>query len=194
MSEMTLSDIRDLIRMEHRQHLLPLDEARPGRLPPGTVTWVGDAQQGGGGKGAMVDRLAATHDIVVRVQGGDNAGHTATYSATDGSYTVLKMHLVPSGMRRPGTVGVLSNGVLVNPDILADDIADLAQVAPDAGDRLYVSDRAHIIFPYQRQADELQESRRRRSGGPLETTGRGVGPANLSRSTGVASESATFTT
>jgi adenylosuccinate synthase len=139
------------------------------------ITWVGDLQQGDGGKGAMVDRLAANHQIVVRVQGGDNAGHTSIYTGAEGDEVEVKTHLVPSGLRNPGTVGVLGNGVLVNPERLAAEV-----VGPLEG-RVFVSERAHLVLPLHRLVDELHEARRRRSGFAIGTTLRGIGPANASK-------------
>jgi adenylosuccinate synthase len=146
-----------------------------------TVTWVGDLQQGDGGKGVMADRLAATHHIVCRVQGGDNAGHTTVFVDEDGREQVLFSHLVPSGMRRPGTIGLLGNGALVNPERLERELAELESRDPSIGDRLLVSDRAHVVLPMHRLADQLSERTRSAEGAAIGTTLRGIGPANLSK-------------
>jgi adenylosuccinate synthase len=139
------------------------------------ITWVGDLQQGDGGKGAMADRLAANHQIVVRVQGGDNAGHTSVYAVDEGVDIEVKTHLVPSGLRHPGTIGVLGNAVLVNPERLAEEVT-----GPLVG-RVFVSERAHLVLPMHRVVDERNEMRRGRGGQAIGTTLRGIGPANASK-------------
>ncbi len=146
-----------------------------------TTTWVGDLQQGDGGKGAMTDRLAARHHVVVRVQGGDNAGHTTVFRRASGEDVVLKNHLLPSGMRHPGVIGILANGVLVNLERLAHELAAFADIAPDIADRVFVSGRAHVILPLHIVADERQEAEREGTGTTIGTTRRGIGPANVSK-------------
>ncbi|WP_369215833.1 adenylosuccinate synthetase [Streptomyces flavofungini] len=145
------------------------------------ITWVGDLQQGDGGKGAMTDRLAVFHQITARVQGGDNAGHTTVYQEASGRIRTLKNHLLPSGMRHPGVLGVIANGVLVNAETLAEEIKDLSAVVPSLRRRLVVSDRAHLVLPSHRAVDGRQESERGRSGDLIGTTRRGIGPANVSK-------------
>jgi adenylosuccinate synthase len=139
------------------------------------ITWVGDLQQGDGGKGAMTDRLAARHQIVVRVQGGDNAGHTSIFAAADGAEVEVKTHLVPSGLRNPGTVGVLGNAVMVNPERLA------SEATGALAGRVFISERAHLVLPMHRMVDQMNEARRGRSGQAIGTTLRGIGPANASK-------------
>jgi adenylosuccinate synthase len=150
-------------------------------MAPQRVTWVGDLQQGDGGKGAMADRLAAVHQIVGRVQGGDNAGHTTVFRGPDGQDRTVACHLLPSGLRHPGRVGVLGNGVLVNAERLADELAAFAAVVPDVSSRVLVSDRAHLVLPLHRAADRSQEADRGRQGQVIGTTLRGIGPANVSK-------------
>lgn len=141
------------------------------------TTWVGDLQQGDGGKGAMADRLAAHHQIVVRVQGGDNAGHTTVFRSESGRDIVVKNHILPSGMRQPETIGVLANGVLINAERLADELETFSAAVPDVRDRLVVSTRAHLILPLHIDVDRKQE--RLRSDKAIGTTKRGIGPANV---------------
>ncbi|MFC4566060.1 TIGR00730 family Rossman fold protein [Nocardiopsis mangrovi] len=159
--------------------LAGLPAAPPRDRGPAPVTWVGDLQQGDGGKGAMVDRLAPHHDLVVRVQGGDNAGHTVAFRDGRGRATVLKNHLVPSGMRHPGVVGVIGNGVLVNPATLAGELAGLDARGLAASGRVLLSDRAHLVLPLHLRADARQEDDDRAGGEVIGTTRRGIGPANV---------------
>ncbi|MFC3997406.1 TIGR00730 family Rossman fold protein [Nocardiopsis sediminis] len=159
--------------------LAALPAVKPRDRGPAPVTWVGDLQQGDGGKGAMVDRLAPHHDLVVRVQGGDNAGHTVAFRDGRGPATVLKNHLVPSGMRHPGVVGVIGNGVLVNPETLAGELADLDARGFAVSGRLLLSDRAHLVLPLHLRADARQEDGDRADGEVIGTTRRGIGPANV---------------
>ncbi|MEU4204421.1 adenylosuccinate synthetase [Streptomyces sp. NPDC045456] len=145
------------------------------------ITWVGDLQQGDGGKGAMTDRLAPAHQIVVRVQGGDNAGHTTVFTNAADEVHTLKNHLLPSGVRHPGVLAVIANGVLVNPRTLAGEIASSAAYAPELRRRLVVSDRAHLVLPLHRLVDGRQESGGGRCSDVIGTTRRGIGPANVSK-------------
>ncbi|MGV9883644.1 adenylosuccinate synthetase [Streptomyces sp. NPDC003006] len=145
------------------------------------VTWVGDLQQGDGGKGAMTDRLAPSHQVVVRVQGGDNAGHTTVFKDSRGRTHTLKSHLLPSGLRHPGVLGVIANGVMVNAETLAREIGSLSSLVPGLRDRLVVSDRAHLVLPLHRFVDARQESGDGRCTEVIGTTRRGIGPANVSK-------------
>jgi adenylosuccinate synthase len=128
------------------------------------------AQWGDEGKGKVVDLLAPSFAIVARFQGGHNAGHTV-FAA--GRRFVL--HLVPSGILHPGLTCVLGNGVVVDPQALFAEVDALKEAGVEVGDRLLVSDKAHVILPYHRELDLLAEARRgeRRIG----TTSRGIGPA-----------------
>jgi adenylosuccinate synthase len=128
------------------------------------------AQWGDEGKGKVVDILAEHADIVVRYQGGNNAGHTLV---VNGHKTVL--HLVPAGVLHTGTVCVIGNGVVVDPGVLFTEIDELRQRGYLADDgQLRVSDRAHLIMPYHRSIDLARE--RLRGEGRIGTTGRGIGP------------------
>src|ERR1700675_4295034 len=113
------------------------------------VVVVGD-QWGDEGKGKVVDLLAEHADIIVRYQGGNNAGHTLV---VDGRKTVL--HLVPSGVLHPGKVCVIGNGVVIDPAVLITEIDDLRKRGCLAADDLLkISDRAHLIMPYHRAIDQ----------------------------------------
>jgi len=132
-----------------------------------TVTIVG-SQLGDEGKGGIVDLYGDGADLVVRYQGGDNAGHTVVYG--DEEY---KLSLVPSGAIR-GKVGVLGNGCVVNPRTLFDEIDTLRERGLDPDVR--VAERAHAILPYHRRLDGIEEEAKADSDLDAGTTGRGIGP------------------
>lgn len=131
------------------------------------VTIVG-AQLGDEGKGGIVDVFAEEADIVVRYQGGDNAGHTVVVD--DETY---KLSLVPSGVVR-GTVGVLGNGCVVNPLTLFEEIDELRERGLDP--EVHVAARAHVIMPYHRFLDNAEERAKAEDDLSVGTTGRGIGP------------------
>jgi len=127
-------------------------------------------QWGDEGKGKVVDILAEHADIVVRYQGGSNAGHTLVVGDEK---TVL--HQVPSGVLHPGKVCVIGNGVVVDPAALIEEIDALrARGYLEDESLLKISDRAHLIMPYHRAIDQARE--RLRGEGRIGTTGRGIGP------------------
>ncbi|MEZ3114766.1 adenylosuccinate synthase [Halobaculum sp. MBLA0147] len=132
-----------------------------------TVTIVG-TQLGDEGKGALVDRYGGAADVVVRYQGGDNAGHTVV---EDGEEYALS--LVPSGAIR-GKTGVLGNGCVVNPETLFDELDALHDRGLDPDVR--VARRAHVILPYHRRLDGIEEEAKAEDGEAIGTTGRGIGP------------------
>jgi len=128
------------------------------------------AQWGDEGKGKVVDILAEHADVVVRFQGGNNAGHTLVV----GEEKVV-LHIVPSGVLHEGTVCVIGNGVVVDPEVLLEEIDGLQRrgYLKDLS-LLKISDRAHLIMPYHRAIDQARE--RLRGEGMIGTTGRGIGP------------------
>ncbi|MEK6985228.1 MAG: adenylosuccinate synthase [Candidatus Thermoplasmatota archaeon] len=130
------------------------------------VTAVIGTQWGDEGKGKVVDILAERSDLVVRFQGGNNAGHTLV---VDGQ--TYKLHLIPSGVLQ-GKVGVIGNGCVVDPVVLVKEIVDLKArgVTPD----LRLSDRAHLILPYHQAIDAAEEAAK--GAAKVGTTGRGIGP------------------
>jgi adenylosuccinate synthase len=132
-----------------------------------TVTIVG-SQLGDEGKGALVDLWGGAADVVVRYQGGDNAGHTVVEDGDE-----YKLSLVPSGAVRD-KVGVLGNGCVVNPRTLFDEIDALRERGLDPDVR--VAERAHVIMPYHRRLDNIEEEAKSESGDEVGTTGRGIGP------------------
>jgi adenylosuccinate synthase len=134
------------------------------------ATSVFGAQWGDEGKGKIIDLYSAEADLVVRYQGGANAGHTVVV----GRETFV-LHLVPSGILHPGKVNVIGNGVALDPLELLEEVGGLRArgVAVD-GTNLVVSARAHVIFEHHRRIDQLAE--RWRGEGRIGTTGRGIGP------------------
>ena len=129
------------------------------------------AQWGDEGKGKIVDLFTHDADIIVRFQGGNNAGHTLV---VNGKKTIL--HLVPSGALHPNKLCVIGNGVVVDPEILIEEIDALkAQGHLPSDEQLRISEQAHVIMPYHKAIDLARE--RLRGKGKIGTTGRGIGPA-----------------
>jgi adenylosuccinate synthase len=129
------------------------------------------AQWGDEGKGKIVDLFTRDADIIVRFQGGNNAGHTLV---VDGEKTIL--HLVPSGALHPNKLCVIGNGVVVDPQVLIEEIDALKARGHLADDNLLrISEQAHVIMPYHKAIDQARE--RLRGEGMIGTTGRGIGPA-----------------
>ena len=129
------------------------------------------AQWGDEGKGKIVDWLSSRADVVVRFQGGHNAGHTLVIGGVE-----YKLSLLPSGIVRPGKLSVIGNGVVIDPWHLIKEIALLrsqgAEISPDT---LVVSDTAALILPLHQAVDHAREAMR--GAGKIGTTGRGIGPA-----------------
>jgi len=140
-------------------------------LMPATV--IVGLQWGDEGKGKTTDFLAEQVAMVVRYQGGDNAGHTVV-SGTE----VFKLHLVPSGVLYPHITSVIGTGVVVNPQTLINELDMLAERGIDVS-RVRVSRAAHVIMPYHVALDRAMESRL--GDGKVGTTGRGIGPAYADR-------------
>jgi len=130
-----------------------------------TVTTIIGAQWGDEGKGKITDYLADNSKVVARSQGGNNAGHTIVI---DGKKH--KLHLLPSGILRKDIVNVVGNGVVINPDVL---LKELANLDGERG-QLFISDRAHVIMPYHKLLDGGEESSKGKS--MIGTTGNGIGP------------------
>jgi adenylosuccinate synthase len=128
------------------------------------------AQWGDEGKGKIIDVLTSKADVIVRSQGGNNAGHTIVH---DGTTYIL--HLIPSGIVRRGKVCVIGNGVVVDPIALVAEIEHLRKLGVKIGKNLLVSNCAHLVLPYHRLLDEQRELRKGRA--KIGTTKRGIGPA-----------------
>lgn len=134
-----------------------------------TATIIMGGQWGDEGKGKLTDALASTARMVVRANGGSNAGHTVQTNAG-----TFKLHLVPSGILNEDCLCVIGAGVVVEPDTLIQELDDLEARGIDTS-RLRISDRAHIVMPYHPELDRLEE--RRREDLSIGTTLRGNGPA-----------------
>ena len=127
-------------------------------------------QWGDEGKGKIIDVLTAKSDVVVRSQGGNNAGHTVIHR---GAKYIL--HLIPSGILRRGKICVIGNGVVVDPIALVAEIEGLRKLGITIDKNLLISDCAHLVLPYHRLLDEQRELRQGRA--KIGTTKRGIGPA-----------------
>lgn len=128
------------------------------------------AQWGDEGKGKIIDVLTERADIVVRTQGGNNAGHTVYIGPQK-----YVLHLVPSGILRPGKTCIIGNGVVIDPVSLMGEINGLIKLGVQTNGSLFVSETAHVVFPYHRELDELREARKGKH--KIGTTKRGIGPA-----------------
>jgi adenylosuccinate synthase len=128
------------------------------------------AQWGDEGKGKIVDLMTPHFSVVARYQGGHNAGHTVYVGGRK-----FVLHLIPSGILHDGVACVIGNGVVVDPQALFAEIDELARLGIHVGDRLLISDKAHLILPYHRELDVLSEARRGER--KIGTTSRGIGPA-----------------
>jgi adenylosuccinate synthase len=124
------------------------------------------AQWGDEGKGKLVDVLAERADLVVRYQGGANAGHTVHMSAGE-----FVLHQIPSGILQ-GAVCLVGNGVVLDPETFFTELDALTSRGVKVEHKLFVSDRAHLILPYHKLLDQARERREK-----IGTTGRGIGPA-----------------
>ena len=136
------------------------------------------AQWGDEGKGKVVDYFAKQANVIVRYAGGNNAGHTIVVK---GDTTIL--HLIPSGVLHKGKVGVLGNGMVVDPAVLLQEMEGLAKKGIKLTSKnFFISERAHLIMPYHRRIDLAREKAKTRKG-KIGTTGRGIGPAYEDKAT-----------
>ena len=126
-------------------------------------------QWGDEGKGKITDFLAEKADLVVRYQGGNNAGHTVVVGENS-----FKLHLIPSGILYPDKICVIGNGVVIDPKVLKEELFYLKERGVYANN-LRISLRAHIILPYHKKLDELEEEDK--GDNKIGTTKRGIGPA-----------------
>jgi adenylosuccinate synthase len=127
-------------------------------------------QFGDEGKGKIVDLLSKKADYVVRFHGGNNAGHTVVLKDRKFSF-----HLIPSGIFNKNTTGIISNGVVIDLDVLISEIKILEHEGLDLKKKLIISPRCHLILPYHKLLDQAYENARGKKG--LGTTKRGIGPA-----------------
>jgi adenylosuccinate synthase len=134
------------------------------------VTALIGLQWGDEGKGKVIDALSTKVDVIVRCQGGANAGHTVVVG-TDKRV----LHLVPSGILFPQVTGIIGNGVVIDPVQLLEEIDALEAAGHPVGTRLVVSERAHVVMPWHKALDRLGEELR--GSERIGTTGRGIGPA-----------------
>ena len=137
------------------------------------VTALVGAQWGDEGKGKVIDILAEKSDVVVRAQGGNNAGHTVVANGV-----TYKLRLIPSGILYKNTICVVGNGVVVDPGVILGEMDDLASKGVDVS-RLKIDARAHIILPYHIELDDLSE--KARGAGDIGTTKRGIGPCYMDK-------------
>ena len=136
------------------------------------VTVLVGSQWGDEGKGKIVDLLSEKYDIVTRYQGGANAGHTVVIA--DKQYI---LHLIPSGILRDNVICVIGNGVVIDPNALLEEIALLEKNNIKVDGRLFISQNAHLIMPYHKLLDTINESGENKIG----TTGRGIGPCYIDK-------------
>ncbi|MBU4590258.1 MAG: adenylosuccinate synthase [Candidatus Omnitrophica bacterium] len=127
------------------------------------------AQWGDEGKGKIIDILAADADIIVRYQGGNNAGHTVVIGEDE-----FILHLIPSGILHKGKTCIIGNGVVLDPAALLEEIEMLRKKGIKVDGNLLISEAAHIIFPYHKVMDK-------RRGAKIGTTGRGIGPCYVDK-------------
>jgi adenylosuccinate synthase len=137
-----------------------------------SVTVLVGSQWGDEGKGKIVDILSEKYDIVARYQGGANAGHTVEIGSSK-----YILHLIPSGILRENVICVIGNGVVIDPTALLDEIALLEKNNIKVDGRLFISHNAHLIMPYHKLLDSIQESGDSKIG----TTGRGIGPCYIDK-------------
>ena len=138
-----------------------------------TLVVVG-SQWGDEGKGKITDLLSEEVDIVVRYQGGCNAGHTVV----KGDQQFI-FHLIPSGILHPGKKCLIGNGVVIDPESLLREIEDLRKKGIEIDGNLFIDSKAHVVLPYHKTLDEIKEEKRGKN--KLGTTKRGIGPAYIDK-------------
>jgi adenylosuccinate synthase len=132
------------------------------------------AQWGDEGKGKITDLLSRSADVVVRYQGGNNAGHTVVV----GDRT-FKLHLIPSGILYPKTECIIANGTVIDPKVLLEEVDRLKDLGIST-ENLFISETAHVTMPYHRELDRASEAQRAEH--KIGTTGRGIGPTYADKS------------
>lgn len=132
------------------------------------------AQWGDEGKGKITDLLSGSADVVVRYQGGVNAGHTVVVREQ-----TFKLHLIPSGILYPNTECIIATGTVIDPQVLIEEM-DRLEALEVSTDNLLISETAHVTMPYHRLMDRASEQRR--GDRKIGTTGRGIGPTYADKS------------
>lgn len=144
--------------------IVKLNETNP------TVTAVIGGAWGDEGKGKIASWASKDADLVIRGTGGANAGHTVVFNGKK-----IALHLVPGGIVYPQTTCLIGQGTVIDPIVLLDEIKQLEEIGiPNVRERLKISGRAHVVFPYHKYLDELHEMMKEN---PIGTTKRGIGPA-----------------
>ena len=146
-------------------------------------TCVVGLQWGDEGKGKVVDILGESADLVVRYSGGANAGHSVVRSAGEKPFA---LHLIPSGILRDNVLCLITNGVVLDADIITQEIAGLKERGIDAAGKMRISGRAHLVMDYHKKQDALSEAALGKD--KIGTTIRGIGPCysdKVTRSTAV---------
>lgn len=132
------------------------------------------AQWGDEGKGKVVDLLSKSADFVVRYQGGANAGHTLKFDDRE-----VVLHLIPSGIFNGDAACMIANGVVIDPNALLEEIGNVEKMGVQLDSKLLISESAHVILPYHLVLDQVKEKSRGKDA--IGTTGRGIGPAYVSK-------------
>lgn len=140
-----------------------------------SITILIGLQWGDEGKGKMVDILTKDHKHIVRSHGGANAGHTLVIGTRE-----FKFHLVPSGILHPSAICYLAGGVVLDPKIFFEEIQRLKEASVAFNGKLFISKRAHVLFPYHKLIDKAIEEKRGK--GNIGTTGKGIGPCYTDKS------------
>lgn len=133
------------------------------------------AQWGDEGKAKIIDILSEKADVVVRTQGGNNAGHTVVVNDE-----VYKFQLIPSGILYPGTKCIVANGVVIDPEGILGEIDNLVGQGVDVSN-LRISSRAHLVMPYHKALDKAKESLKAKDGKDIGTTMKGIGPCYMDK-------------
>ena len=131
------------------------------------------AQWGDEGKGKFIDIFASEADLIVRSQGGNNAGHTVIVGDN-----VYKLHLIPSGILYSGTMNVIGSGVVLDPKVILAEMDELAAKGAKL-DNLFIDERTHVIMPWHIEQDGLEEAAR--GAGNIGTTKKGIGPCYMDK-------------
>ena len=134
------------------------------------VTAIVDVQWGDEGKGRVVDYLAKDAELVIRFQGGDNAGHTVINDK--GKFA---LHIIPSGVFNENTMNIVGAGTVVNFSTMREEINNIEKVTGESVTNVFIDERAHLIMPYHTLLDGAEESKRS-SDQKIGTTKRGIGP------------------